>query len=442
MIPKHLTLKERMKTCSVQGTGLLRYVVVVACCVEVFSQTTWAGGIVLYEIGTPDVGHAAAGRAALGQDASTAFTNPAAMTRLDQSQLLVGLQPLYINLRFDPGPNNTNTGGNGGNAGGFSPAMGVYYVHSISPDLKVGFSTFSYFGLAADFDDNWVGRYFAQELALVTVGVSPSIGYQVNDWLSVGAGPTVLFGKLKQEAAVNNVLDAIPDGKIKLEETDFGFGGNVGVMIEPSKGTRFGVQYLTPVKLDFEDAAELQGLGPLLRGALNASGLVGSKVDFGITIPQMVMVSGYHELTDSVAIMGNVGWQDWSEFGQQEVTVRSSTTTSLTTDLNYQDTWHVAIGTQYRLDDRWLLSTGFAYDSSAVSDEDRTITFAVDRQIRVSGGAQYQWDDDLILGAAYTYFNGGDAEIDQTRGPLAGRLQGDFSSNEIHFLNFTIRKLF
>ncbi len=431
-----------MNICAADVSGLLRQLVMVAFYVGVCSQPAWAGGIVLYEIGTPDVGHAAAGRAALGQDASTAFTNPAAMTRLKQSEFLAGLQPLYINLRFDPGPNNTNTGGNGGNAGGFSPAMGVYYVHSISPDLKVGFSTFSYFGLAADFDDNWVGRYFAQELALVTVGVSPSIGYQVNDWLSVGAGPTVLFGKLKQEAAVNNVLDAIPDGKIKLEETDFGFGGNVGVMIEPSKGTRFGVQYLTPVELDFEDAAELQGLGPLLRGALDASGLVGSKVDFGITIPQMVMVSGYHELTDSVAIMGNVGWQDWSEFGQQEVTVRSSTTTSLTTDLNYQDTWHVAIGTQYRLDDRWLLSTGFAYDSSAVSDEDRTITFAVDRQIRVSGGAQYQWDDDLILGAAYTYFNGGDAEIDQTRGPLAGRLQGDFSSNEIHFLNFTIRKLF
>ena len=72
------------------------------------------------------------------------------MTRLKQSEFLAGLQPLYINLRFDPGPNNTNTVGNGGNAGGFSPAMGVYYVHSISPDLKVGFSTFSYFGLSAE----------------------------------------------------------------------------------------------------------------------------------------------------------------------------------------------------------------------------------------------------------------------------------------------------
>lgn len=187
MIPKHLTLKERMKTCSVQGTGLLRYVVVVACCVGVFSQTTWAGGIVLYEIGTPDVGHAAAGRAALGQDASTAVTNPAAMTRLKQSKYLVGLQPFYINLKFDAGPNMTTTGGNGGNGGGISPAAGFYYVHNISSDLKLGVASFSYFGLALDFDDNWAGRYYLEETALLTLGFSPSLGYRVNDWLAIGA---------------------------------------------------------------------------------------------------------------------------------------------------------------------------------------------------------------------------------------------------------------
>ena len=57
-------------------------------------------------------------------------------------------------------------------------------------------------------------------------------------------------------------------------------------------------------------------------------------------------------------------------------------------------------------------------------------------------GAQSLWCDNVTLGVANTYFNGGDAAFDQTRSPLAGRLQGDFSNNEIHFLNFTIKKLF
>src|SRR5262249_59994579 len=60
-----------------------------------FSTKATAGGFFLSEIGTPDVGLASAGYAARAQDASTLFTNPAGMTRLQESQLLVGVQPIY-----------------------------------------------------------------------------------------------------------------------------------------------------------------------------------------------------------------------------------------------------------------------------------------------------------------------------------------------------------
>ena len=48
-----------------------------------------AGGIILYELGTPDVGRASAGWAARAGDAATLFTNPAGMSRLPGQELLV-----------------------------------------------------------------------------------------------------------------------------------------------------------------------------------------------------------------------------------------------------------------------------------------------------------------------------------------------------------------
>jgi len=45
-------------------------------CVSIsLTPTAEAAGLILYEMGTPDVGTAAAGRAALAEDASTAFGN-------------------------------------------------------------------------------------------------------------------------------------------------------------------------------------------------------------------------------------------------------------------------------------------------------------------------------------------------------------------------------
>ena len=45
-----------------------------------------AGGFWLYEMGTPHLGTASAGRAALAKDAATVFGNPAGMTSLDRSR--------------------------------------------------------------------------------------------------------------------------------------------------------------------------------------------------------------------------------------------------------------------------------------------------------------------------------------------------------------------
>ena len=52
-----------------------------------------------------------------------------------------------------------------------------------------------------------------------------------------------------------------------------------------------------------------------MNAALQVTGVAGGSTKLKWTLPQQVMLGGYHELTDTLAIMGNLGWQDWSEFG-------------------------------------------------------------------------------------------------------------------------------
>ena len=67
-----------------------------AVVVGVFSaHEAAAGGIMLYEGGTADIGLASAGYGARAQDASTVLTNPAGMTRLEGTQILLGTKLLF-----------------------------------------------------------------------------------------------------------------------------------------------------------------------------------------------------------------------------------------------------------------------------------------------------------------------------------------------------------
>jgi long-chain fatty acid transport protein len=409
------------------------------------SSPAWGGGLWLYEQGTPDLGTAAAGRAALAADASTAGANPAGMTRLERSQMLIAAQAFYIESRFDV-ELATFGGGDGGNAGGFVPSGTLHYVQSISPDWKLGISAGSYLGLGVEYNETWAGRYYTTEAELLTFGVNPGVGYRVNEGLSLGGGFSVLHAQLEQKAAINN--SAVPfqaglaDGELKIEADDTALGFNLGVLLEPLEGTRFGITYRSEVDVEFEDVAELRDIGPVLQGLLNLTGLAGSRVDIGMTIPQAVMLSGYHQVNARWALMANIGWQDWSAFGKQDLTLRSTNARTFTQNLDYEDTWHFALGSQYRFAEKWLWSVGGAYDSSPLESDTRTPDAPLDRQIRIGTGVQCDWTKNVTVGAAYEFIDLGKARINQPGGPLQGALQGEYGTNLAHIFAVNLTWMF
>ena len=391
-------------------------------------------GLWLYELGTPDMGTASAGRGATAKDASVAGANPAAMTKLNRSQLLAGALGLSVNVKFDV-DKATFGGGDGGNAGDFVPVGSFSYVYSATPDLKLGITAGSYFGLGLDYGDDWAGRYYITEGEFLTFLINPSVGYRINNWLSIGAGVDILYAKLDQKAAINNQLTdgaGFPDGKLKIEDDDVGYGFNLGTLIELSEATRFSLTYRSKVEVEFEDVADTKGVGPNLRALRDILGVTADEVNLEMQLPQAITVSGYHDLTDRLALVASAGWQDWSDFGETTATIKSTTSTSLELDRNFKDTWHVALGARYRFAEPWVWSVGAAYDSSPVDDEDRTPDLALDRQIRIGTGLQYDWNENMTLGAAYTFIDAGKAKIDQEGGPLQGELKGKYKTYNIH----------
>lgn len=399
----------------------------------------WAGGLWVYETATPDVGTASAGRAALASDASTAFGNPAGMTRLN-SQLLFGLQPLIVTTEFDEGTGTTVSGTDGGNAGGLIPAGGLYGVYSINPDLKVGLAFNSYLGGSLNYESNWVGRYITTETQLLTFNLNPVIAYRVLPWLSLGVGFSTQWAKLKNELAINNAPESLPDGFMKYEDTNFGFGGNVGVLFEIDDQTRLGITYRSQVGQSFNDVPSFGQLGPILEAALRRAGVLNSNLGLDITVPQEVMVSVYRDVTDDLALMANFNWQDWSQFGELTASLSTVPPRVKGVDANLDGSYQGAIGAHYRLAEPTMLLLGFAYDSSPATEHYRSPALPVDQQLRFAVGVQYEVNQDYTIGAAYEYASLGSAPLDVTR--QGGTVQGDYATNSLNVFNFTVIRRF
>jgi len=405
-----------------------------------------AGGLYLYEVGSPDVGLAGAGYAARADDAATAFTNPAGMTRIDQPSLMMGAQPMYLHLDFNPdgatsAVARTLPGGgaaDSGDSNGVLPAGGLYYVHPVNDRLRLGMALNGYFGLSLDYQDDWVGRYYAREASLQAAAIQPAIAWRVNDWLSVGAGVAALYGSVEEKIAVNNIDPLLPDGELKVSDEDWTAQFNLGLLIEPQQGTRLGLTYLSAADLNFTARTKFSGLGPGLLTALGNRGLLNAKLDLGMTMPQAVMFSVYHELTDRLALMANLGWQDWSQFGRVDVSVDSANPKNLTTALDYKDTWHVALGADYRISDAWRLTGGVAYDSAMMDDDQITPALPVSDTWRFGLGTRYAWSPDVSLSGSYELAWSGDIDMDVSRGPLAGRVSGTYEDTALHVVCLTL----
>lgn len=404
-----------------------------------FPSVVLAGGVMLYEVGTPEVGLASAGWAARAEDSATVLTNPAGMTRLKKSDLMLGIQALYADVEFTPSSQTTTTGGGGGNPIGLFPGGGVFYVHPMSDRLSLGVAVTGNFGLGLDYDDDWVGRYYVQDATLIGLSVLPAIAWKINDKVSIGGAVNAMYGVFDTKVAVNNVAPSTPDGGLKLEDTTWGFGANVGVLYEPGSGTRLGLTYTSPVKLDFGDVPEFTNLAPGIEAVLQTAGLIDAKIDLSMTVPQTVMASVDRQVNDRWALLANLGWQDWSAFGKVDVRVDTANPTNLTTDMSFEDTWHAAMGAQVRTKSPWSISFGTAYDSSCLDDADRTPTLPTGAAWRFGVGGRRPVSDRLDLGMAYTLLLGGGLPVDQQRGPLSGRLAGSYEDTSMHFVTMSLR---
>lgn len=392
-----------------------------------------AGGLMLYEIATDNVGLANAGAAARAQGPSTIASNPAGLSYLSGTQISAGAQVLFGDLSFDR-DSATNTPGTGsGNALDPIPGGSFFISHQLDDRWSVGFGSYGDFGLAVNYDNDWSGRYFVQNASIAGLSLVPSVAYRFNDQWSVGVGLKAMYGMLKSEAAIDQAplgLTQRGDGQYKYRDSTWGYGANAGVIYAPKPGTRIGLAYTSQVDLDFEDRLDVKSSAPLV-SRLNS---LNTKID--LKVPQTATLSLYQQLDTQWAVLASVNWQDWSKFGDIGIDVDTSRTGSraASIDAHYKDTYQLALGAQYQMNQDWAWDFGVAYDTSAVSDGNRTLTVPMGAAWRFATGFTYSLNKETDVNFSWVTVWMGDMSVDQQKTLSGNRVSGEFDNAWIQAL--------
>jgi long-chain fatty acid transport protein len=393
-----------------------------------------SAGIFLYEVATPDLGLASSGWSARAEDASTAFTNPAGMTRLKRPQVSLGVEPIYQHIKYHPN-SKTNVKGNHGNGSQWIPSGSLFYVHPLNDRVSVGFANVGYFGAKVNYGKHWVGRYYCEKALTQAFSAIPSIAVRVTEKLSLGVGINISYGMMESKSAIHNILDNKSDGSVKIKDNRFGVGAIVGALYEFSPRSRIGIQYLSQVKLRFRDKPKFHNLGKKLHTVLDKGGLLDSTIKVNMHIPNSVMLSMYQGITSKLAVLANFGWQQWTNLANVEVALSSGAATSLANTPKYRNTRHVALGFEYFFTPCFKGTCGMAYDTSVVNRKNRTFGFPIGQQKRYGAGFQYTYKN-CDFNISYELMRSGDLKIIENKGPFLGRVAGRMRNLDVHYYAF------
>lgn len=370
------------------------------------STPAFAGGFYLQEQSPKETGRALSGGAAAGDDPSTIYFNPAAMTQLDGIQTSIGGSALMASarqtnrgsIRTIPGSplRAPITGNDGGNPfDKVIPIPSFYASAQVTDRLWLGLGVNAPFGLKLEYDDGFFGRYDSLYTDLKTYNIQPSAAYKLTDNLSIGGGVDVQYVKAELTNALPQLSPlATTDGFASLKGDDWSVGWNAGLFYTTGD-TNWGVHYRSGIKHKLAGTQIVSGLvGPIAAG--NGEFAATAPLD----LPDIVTVSMMHRLTPQLRAMITGKWYNWSTFKGIAVTSAAGTTNK---ELDYKDSYSVSVGGEYDVSPAFTVRAGTMFDRSPTNPQHLTTRVPDGDRVWLTGGATWNFSDAMALNVSYAH---------------------------------------
>lgn len=350
-------------------------------------------------------------------DPSIAYYNPATMAFFKHTALGLSVIDVDANIDFQPYLATNHLGAQiGGDT--FSPATinylpAFYVVVPINDGIAFGFSAASPFGLSTMYDDSSLARYFATESKIQTINLSPSIAIKIGNYFSVGVGADEMFVKanLNQGFDLESLIPPqLNDVFVNATASAWATGWNAGLYFQPTDRTKFGLGYHSPLKANLTGHSTVLGVAPIIAPVATLLGFTNADVSSGLNLPGYLTLSAQQDVTNRWSVMGDIEYITWSSLKNITLTFAPQPSSSVVgvlppdvIPLNYRNTWRLAVGQDYQLNNKVTLRAGVAYDQTPVRSNLRDARLPDTDRVWLSAGADYHFTKNLTGTVDYSH---------------------------------------
>ncbi|MDH2998229.1 hypothetical protein A1D22_10045 [Pasteurellaceae bacterium LFhippo2] len=405
-----------------------------------------AAAFQLAEVSTSGLGMAYAGNAAVADNASVVANNPALMTQFKRSELSVGATVIDTDIIIS----GNTAAGNVAYASNIVPTSAVpnlYFVKPVNDKLAIGAGYNVNYGLETKFDRDFNAGTLAGNTRLAAHNFNFSAAYDLGHGFSFGAGINAIYSQAKLERHLGDTADLVAGqaararaaaaqataagatelaaqygaaatqagraaaylstldkGTVvsKLTGNELSAGWNAGLTYQLNENHRWGVAYRSAVDVKFKGKYSNE----LMANLGETIATQGQKIDGRLTLnlPASWEFSGFHKLTDRLAMQYSFKRTEWSRFKKLEAYSKDGQRLLSKTE-DFSDSNRYALGFSYDVNEALTLRTGIAYDQSA-SVKHPSISIPDTDRTWYSVGATYRFTPDLSVDAGYSYLRG------------------------------------
>lgn len=346
-----------------------------------------AGAFGIREQSASGLGQAFAGVAAGSAGLGSMFWNPATITMSPGWTSEYDATFIAPEARIRPLPPTPTIGLGGSRDIGQSALVPASYsAYQINDMLWIGMASTAPFGLITKPNNVWAGQVYSRSSKVYSLNFAPTLGIKVNDWLSIGFGPTIEYFKTTLKSAASPLPTA---GSVILKGDDVGAGFTAGATITPFAGTAFGVGYRSSVH--HEVTGSLQ----------TPAAFFPAKVS--LNLPDQVTVGLSQAVLPNLKLNAGFEWTNWSRLKIPAVVSEATGAILGTVPLGYKDGFMYSFGGEYMLNPQWAIRLGAAYEVSPIDRSNRGTRVPDTDRVWASVGASYKYNEKLQFDAGYSH---------------------------------------